>query len=205
MRCIAVVLLLLSGATAHAEIQKSGPEVFPSKHELDAHLGYQAGFGGVFQNPSGFKLTGEYAYQFHPLAWFDLQVSNVFGFGAPVGPCNGAPAVLCYRGGWAFGLAGGVKLKWTTKIPLVIETPILVGVDILYNRDCGDDGAAAPLLRTGAGAKYFLTKRIGLGVNFAFSFGPGFHTGSAVESCRRSSYVDFFGSFEFNIGAEFIL
>ena len=56
-----------------------------------------------------------------------------------------------------------MKLKWTTKIPLVIETPILVGVDILYLRDCGDNGAAAPLLRTGAGGKYFLTKRIGLG------------------------------------------
>src|SRR5262245_46038007 len=107
MRCLAVAfaaLLLLGAASARAEIQKSGPEVFPSKHELDAHLGYQAGFGGVFQNPSGFKLTGEYGYQFHPLAWFDLQVSNVFGFGSPVGPCSGAFGTQCYRGGWAFGL-----------------------------------------------------------------------------------------------------
>jgi hypothetical protein len=190
---------------ADAEIQKSGPQVFPSKHELDAHLGYHAGFGGVYQNPSGMKLTGEYAYQFHPLAWFDLQVSNVFGFGGASGPCADSFGTLCYRGGWAFGLAGGVKLKWTTKVPLVVETPILVGVDILYNRDCGDNGAAAPLLRTGAGAKYFLTRRIGLGASFAFSFGPGFHSGSAVASCKREGYTDFYGSFEFNIGAEFIL
>jgi hypothetical protein len=205
MRSLAVVVLLLQGGVARAEIQKSGPEVFPSKHELDAHLGYQAGFGGVFQNPSGFKVTGEYGYRFHPLVWFDLQASNVFGFGGAVGPCANAGNVFCYRGGWAFGLAGGVKLKWTTKIPLVIETPILVGVDVLYLRDCGDNGAAAPLLRTGAGAKYFLTKHIGLGANFAFSFGPAFHGGSAVPSCQRGAYTDFYGSFEFNIGAEFIL
>jgi hypothetical protein len=207
MRCLAAttLALLLLGASARAEIQKSGPEVFPGKHELDAHLGYQAGFGGYVQNPSGFKITGEYAYQFHPLAWFDLQLSNVFGFGDRAGRCADAPANFCYWGGWAFGFAGGVKLKWTTPIPLVVETPILLGVDILYMRDCGDNGAAAPLLRTGAGAKYFLTKRIGLGVNFAFSFGPGFHTGSAVPQCRRDGYTDFYGSFEFNIGAEFIL
>jgi len=101
MRCLAVALILSWGVVAHAEIQKSGPEVFPGKHELDAHLGYQAGFGGASQsqNPSGFKVTGEYAYRFHPLAWFDLQVSNVFGFGGAVGPCAGAAAVLCYRGG----------------------------------------------------------------------------------------------------------
>jgi hypothetical protein len=202
---VAVAALLLWGASARAEVQKSGPEVFPSKHELDAYLGYQAGFGGFFQNPSGFKITGEYGYRFHPLVWFDLQVANVFGFGAPLGPCNGSPAVNCYRGGWDFGLAGGVKLKWTTKIPLVVETPILVGVNILYLRDCGDDGAAVPVLRTGAGAKYFLTKKIGVGANFAFSFGPGFHSGSAVPSCRPAGYADFYGSFEFNIGAEFIL
>ena len=206
MRCLAVALVLLLGGVTRAEIQKSGPEVWPGKHELDAHLGYQAGFGAVFQqNPSGFKVTGEYGYRFHPLAWFDLQASNVFGFGSAGGPCANTGNGYCYRGGWAFGLAGGVKLKWTTKIPLVIETPILVGVDILYLRDCGDNGAAAPLLRTGAGAKYFLTKKIGLGANFAFSFGPGFHTGSAVPSCQRSGYTDFYGSFEFNIGAEFIL
>ena len=208
MRAVArfvALAALLAATTARGEIQKSGPEVFPGKHELDAYLGYDAGFGGKYQNPSGFKLTGEYAYRFHPLVWFDVQLSNVFGFGAPVGPCADSFGVQCYRGGWAFGVAAGVKLKWTTPIPRVVEMPILVGVDAMYLRDCGDGGAAAPLLRTGAGAKYFLTKRIGLGFNFAFSFGPGFHSGSNVASCSHNSYADLYGSFEFNLGAEFIL
>jgi hypothetical protein len=202
---VAALAACLVSAGARAEVQKSGPEEFPGKHELDAHLGYNAGFPGKYQNPSGMKLTAEYAYRFHPLVWFDVQLSNVFGFGSASFPCADSFGTQCYRGGWAFGIAGGVKLKWVTKVPLVIEAPILAGVDILYNRDCGDNGAAAPLLRTGVGAKYFLTKRIGLGINFAASLGPGFHGGSNVASCSHNSYTDFYGGFEVNIGAEFIL
>jgi hypothetical protein len=207
MRRSIVLAVLFTASSAAAEIQKSGPEVFPSKHELGAALGYQAGFGGLFQNPSGMKLTAEYAYRFHQLAWFDLQLSNVFGFGGTAGPCTSPPGTLnqCYRGGWAFGLAGGVKLKWTTPIPLVVETPILLGVDVLYNRDCGDNGAAAPLLRTGVGARYFLTNKIGLGVGFDFAFAPGFHASNTTAACGHGSYTDFYGAFDFNIGAEFLL
>lgn len=198
--------LLLAAGIAHADIQKSGSEVFPGKHELSPALGYQAGFGGLYQNPSGFKLTAEYAYRFHPLVWFDAQLSNVFGFGGSAGPCaNTINNTFCYRGGWDFGIAAGVKLKWVTPIPLVVEAPLLLGVDVLYNRDCGDNGAAGPVLRTGVGAKYFLTKKIGLGVLFAFSFAPGFHGSTNVPACAHSSYTDFYGTFEFDIGAEFIL
>jgi hypothetical protein len=204
-KLIAIVALLFATPAFAVEIQKSGPEVFPSKHELSAHLGYQAGFGATYQNPSGMKLTAEYAYRFQQIAWFDLQVSNVFGFGSTLGPCADSILINCYRGGWAFGLAGGVKLKFTTRVPLVVETPILIGVDVLYNRDCGDNGAAGPLIRTGAGAKYFLTNRIGLGASINFAFAPGFHGGSNVPSCNRSSYVDFYGTFEFALGAEFLL
>jgi hypothetical protein len=201
----ALVVVLLAARGGPDEIQKSGPEVFPGKNELSAHLGYQAGFGGLYQNPSGLKLTAEYAYRFQQLAWFDVQLSNVFGFGSTAGFCaNTFDGSLCYRGGWAFGIAGGVKLKWTTPVPVVVETPILVGVDILYNRDCGDNGAAAPLLRTGVSVKYFLTKKIGLGAGINFAFAPAFH-GSGVDPCRRTSYTDFYGTFEFALSAEFLL
>ena len=92
-RALAIALAAaLAAAATNAfavEIQKSGPEVFPSKHELSAHLGYQAGFAGTYQNPSGMKLTAEYAYRFHQLAWFDLQLSNVFGFGQSLCPNPG--------------------------------------------------------------------------------------------------------------------
>jgi hypothetical protein len=200
-----LILMMLAAPAGAVEIQKSGSENFPSNHELSAHLGYQAGVGGTFQNPSGLKLTGEYAYRFHELVWFDARVSNVFGFGSTGGPCVDVVSSDCYRGGWAFGLAGGVKLKFRTPVPLVVEVPVLLGVDVLYNRDCGDDGAAGPLVRTGGSAKYFLTRNIGLGAAVNFAFGPGFHGGSDSPLCKRSSYVDFYGAFDFSLVAEFLL
>ncbi len=203
----ALTLVLCGSAVARADstIQTSGPELFPSKHELTATLGYQAGFGGKYQNPSGIKLTAEYAYRFHELVWFDVQLSNVFGFGSTSGSCAQDFLSQCYRGGWDVGIAGGVKLKWRTPIPIVLELPILVGVDILYNRDCGDTGAAAPVFRTGFSGRYFLKRNIAVGAGINFGFGPGFHGGSNYAACQRSSYTDFYGAFDFSIGAEFLL
>src|SRR5262249_18498130 len=117
---------------------------------------------------------------------------------------HGAPGASCYRGGWALELMAGIKLKWVTPIPLVIEAPVLAGVNVLYNRDCGDNGAAVPVIKTGAGVKYFLTKRIGVGVKFNVAGGPGFHSAGSVV-CQNTSYTDFFGYFDFLIGAEFVL
>ncbi|HEX8951261.1 MAG TPA: hypothetical protein VF945_05425 [Polyangia bacterium] len=202
---LATALVALSAwqTAARAEIQQGVPEVFPSKHELSAHMGFQAGFGGKYGSTSGFKLDADYAYKFHPLIWFDAEVANVFGFGSADGPCAQAiGGATCYRGGWALELMAGLKLKFTTRIPLVIEAPVLVGVEVLYNRDCGDNGAAVPVLKTGGGAMYFLTKKIGVGAKIDFAFGPGFH-GSSV--CYQKSYTDFFGYFDILVGAEFVL
>jgi hypothetical protein len=198
-----IVLSIASGARA-VEIQRSGPEEFPSKHELSAHLGGQAGFGGKLGTPSGFKLNGEYAYRFHEILWFDLQLSQLFGFGAE---CQ-FPALpaYCYRGGWAVELAGGVKIKLKTRIPLVVEIPILVGLDGIYNRACGDNGVAVPVVRAGGGVKYFLTQRIGVGLQTNFAFGPAFlGSGTNTSPCQTNSYVDFYGAWDFLIGAEFLL
>jgi hypothetical protein len=191
----------LSGA-ARAEIQHGVPEVFPSKHEISAHMGFQAGFGAQLGSTSGFKLDADYAYRFHQYIWFDANLGNVFGFGSADGVCARSVLATCYRGGWALELMAGVKLKFPTRIPLVIEAPALVGVEVLYNRDCGDNGAAVPVVRTGAGVMYFLTKKIGVGAKFDVAFGPSFH-GSSV--CKNQSYTDFFGYFDFLIGAEFVL
>jgi hypothetical protein len=201
----ALATLSAVATTARAEVQQGVPEVFPSKHEISAHLGFQAGFGGKFGSTSGLKLDADYAYKFHPFIWFDANVANVFGFGTADGFCtNGNLGSQCYRGGWALELMAGIKLKFATRIPLVIEAPVLVGVEVLYNRDCGDNGAAVPVVKTGAGAMYFLTKRIGVGAKFNVAFGPGFHGGGSIV-CQNTSYTDFFGYFDFLIGAEFVL
>jgi hypothetical protein len=203
---LAAALLVLSAfsTAARAEIQQGVPEVFPSKHEVSAHMGFQAGFGGKFGSTSGFKLDADYAYKFHPFIWFDANLANVFGFGSSDGFCTHSIGATCYRGGWALELMAGIKLKFTTKIPLVIEAPVLIGVEVLYNRDCGDNGAGVPILKTGGGVKYFLTKRIGVGAKIDVAFGPGFH-GSGSAICQNTSYTDFFGYFDFLVGAEFVL
>jgi hypothetical protein len=204
-RVFVATLLVLSAAsaTARAEVQHGVPEVYPSKHEVSAHLGFQAGFGGLLASTSGFKLDADYAYKFHPYIWFNADIANVFGFGSADGFCRNSVLATCYRGGWALELMAGVKLKFPlAHVPLVIEAPALIGVEILYNRDCGDNGAAVPVVKTGAGVMYFLTKKIGVGAKFDLAFGPGFH-GSSV--CKNSSYTDFFGYFDFLVGAEFVL
>jgi hypothetical protein len=205
-RLLTLVIVLGTAPLARAEIQKSGQEAFPSKHALSTHMGWQAGFGGKYGSPSGFKLEADYAYRFHPMAWFNLRAANTFGVGGHEGLCAGSFTNYCYRGGWDFEISGGVELKFPIKqIPLVVEVPLLIGVDVLYNRDCGDNGAA-PVVRPGAGVKYFITQKIGLGAMFNFAFGPGIH-GSAAGCFggRTDTYVDFYGAFDFLIGAEFIL
>ncbi len=203
-----VMVLGLVAATAssaraeEAEVKRTF-EIQPSRHELSVDLGYQAGFGGDFGSPSGMKITGDYAYRFHPIAWFDLQLSNTFGFGSKDGRCVNSVDSTCYRGGWDVGVAAGVRLKFKTRIPLLIEVPLLVGVDVLYNRNCGDNGAAV-VVRPGVRARYFLTPRIGLGAGINAAFGPGFH-GSGNAVCTTNSYTDFYGAFDFMVGAEFYL
>jgi hypothetical protein len=49
---------------------------------------------------------------------------------------------------------------------------------------------------------YFLTKKIGVGAKFDVAFGPSFHESSV---CKMQSYTDFFGYFDFMVGAEFVL
>jgi hypothetical protein len=206
---VATLLAALCGA-ARAEIQQGVPEVFPSRHEISAHAGFQAGFGAKYGSASGFKLEADYAYKFHPIMWFDASVGNNFGFGNADGPCRGAVVFnppSCYRGGWNLELAAGLKLKFPLQsLPIVIEVPVQLGVEVLYNRDCNDNGAAVPVLRTGGSGMYFLTKRIGVGLKIDFAAGPAFH-GKPDTSCivNGDSYTDFFGYFDFLFGAEFVL
>jgi hypothetical protein len=180
-------------------------EIQPSRHEMSVQLGYATGFGGDFGSPSGLKITGDYAYKFHRIAWFDLQLGNTFGFGSKDGRCVGSTDSNCYRGGWDVEIAAGVKLKFSTpRLPqLQIEVPILLGADVLYNRNCGDNGAAV-VVRPGIRAKYFLTPRIGVGIGMNAAFGPAFHA-SGDPVCTTNSYTDFYGAFDFMAGAEFML
>jgi hypothetical protein len=179
-------------------------EIHPSRHKMAAHVGYQAGFGGQFGSPSGLKLTIDYGYRFHRIAWFVLQVGNTFGFGDKDGPCVGATSSNCYRGGWDFGFAAGARLQFQTRVPVVIEVPILLGVQVLYNRNCGDNGAAFPVFKPGVRAKYFVHPRVGIGAGLNMAIGASHH-GGGDWPCSSTGYTDFYGAFDFSLGTEVIL
>jgi hypothetical protein len=206
-----IVLLVLGGATVARAEETTGSnslkqpfEIQPSRHKIAVHLGYQAGFGGAIGSVSGLKLSGDYAYRFHRIAWFNLQVGNTFGFGEKDGLCVGSTSSQCYRGGWDFSFAAGVRLQFATRVPVIIEVPLLVGVEVLYNRNCGDNGASVPVFRPGVRAKYFVTPRVGIGAGLNFAFGPSYHTGGDPV-CTTESYTDFYGAFDFSLGTEIIL
>lgn len=199
-----LVLIALAHGSASADLQHRGPEIFPGRHELSPQIGYQAAFGQKLGDPSGFKLVLEYAYRFHPMVWFDLQLNQVFGAGGKDGLCISGQSRLCYRGGWETQFAGGVKLKFAIRqLPIIIEVPILVALNALYARECEDNGAAFPVARLGVGMRYFLTPRIGIGGGFYTEFGPAFH---GSTPCRGGGgFADFFGAVDLLTGAEFIL
>jgi hypothetical protein len=77
----------------------------------------------------------------------------------------------------------------------------------MYHRACNDDGVAAPVVRTGGGVKYFLTRKIGIGLSTNLTIGPGFHSSSNVNEprCPANSYVDFYGAWDVLVGGEFLL
>jgi hypothetical protein len=197
-------IMLFAGVAQAAPIQTQGPENFPGPNELSAHFGYQAGFGAHYTNSSGFKLFFEYGRRLTDLVWFDVQANNTFGFDYGTTTCFdrfGRPYACGGSGnGWDFQLAAGVKLKIKTRIPLVVEIPILLAVDALYNRPCGDTGAAVPVIKPGVGVKYFLLRNLGIGGGFNTGFGPAFHQ----DSNCSVGYTDFYGAFDFQVGAEFL-
>jgi hypothetical protein len=184
-------------------VTKTG-SISDSRHDLSAQLGYQAGFGANFGSPSGIKLVADYSFRFHRLVWFNAELSNVFGFGGADGRCVNSLDSLCYRGGWDLGIAAGVRLKFKTRVPLLVEVPLLVGVNVLYNRECRDNGAAAPVARPGIRATYFVTDRIGLGAAMNLAFGPAFHAGGD-PLCSTQAKTGFYGAADFLLGAEFLL
>ena len=201
---LALLGVLVASSVARADIQKTGPELWPSKHELSAHMGYHLGFAQQVGDSAGLKLVADYAYRFHRVLWFDVQLNQLFGFGPRDGACLKNAAAICYRGGWSTQFAAGVKVKIDLdKVPLVIEVPILLGLTGMYNRECGDDGVAIPVVRTGAGLKYFVKPRFGLGVAINVDLGPAFHEATACKGGGR--YTDFYGAVDVLLGAEFIL
>jgi hypothetical protein len=177
---------LLAATPAHAEIQKSGPQLFPGKLQVGVTvIGFQAGF--VNQTPSGYKLTADIAGLIASPGklslWLGGGLNYAFGFySCYVTDCGGDLQL------WAFVMLTFEKLL---KIPLVPFARAGVGGDVLFYGNV----AGAFVLRVGGGAHYYLLKWLGLGLETNFTFGPGFYGGGAGTL--------FYGNWDFGLGARF--
>jgi hypothetical protein len=172
-------------------------------NELGAHISGVIGFGGNIGNPSGIKLSVEYAHRTRllDLMWLDFHLGNLFGFGAATGKCLGPNGEYCYGGGWALEAAAGVKFRFSAYRPLLIEVPALIGLEVLYARGCGDTGAAVPVFKPGSRIAYQFDDKNSIGVGFNFDLGAAYHAQSA--QCFQAAYNDFYGAFEISIGGNF--
>ncbi len=208
IRLAALLSPLLLASIANAEVQKRGPEVWPGKNELSAHIGWESGLTSYFiangypsgGTPSGFKLFVNYAYRFNKMAWFDGGVNFVFGGNAG---CDGFGN--CYYGNYGNTVepSVGIKLKWDTPIPLVPYARLDATLVGIYSRHCGDNGVALAG-RAAGGVKYFLKNFIGVGIEGGFLMGPAFFSGAPNCNLGYAGHNELYAAIDFGAGAEFI-
>jgi hypothetical protein len=205
-RTIAVTLVLLSlvaAAPARAQIQTSGPQNYPGKSEVSIHTGIAGGLTGF--TPGGFKFGFDYGYRLSDTFWLDFGFNTVIGGNSGACFFNGRHYECPGIGrGYTFEPLVGFKIKFkVTQIPLVPYIKANLTPVFIFNRGCGDDGFALGA-RVGGGAKYFLTKNIGLGVEITSVLGPAFFTG-ADSSCGNAydSHIEFLVGLDFSVGVEF--
>lgn len=180
---------LLVGGTASAEIQKSGPEVWPGKLMLGVRpiggglvFGGGPGFGGVY------KVGIDFAGRLKEFSKASLWLGGELNVGG--------------RGNFAMvepGVFVMVTLEKLLNIPLV---PLVsFGISGPVYIPFGFNGAylyGAFQVKFGGGLYYFLTKNIGLGFDLHFGAGAGFFKDAADRL-----FYGFQGSADFLAGARF--
>jgi hypothetical protein len=199
---VTLFAVLAASPAARAEIQKQGPEVWPGKNEFSVHMGWQNGINGYGNGfggpPTGFKVFLDYSFRFTELMWLNFGANLVFA-----GSCGNN--FNCFAGnGNTIEPEAGIKFKFVlNQIPLVPYAKADVVFVGIYNRPCNDNGFAIAG-RASGGAKYFLTKNIGLGAETGFVAGPAFLNGTAACGVPNGAHGEFYFAWDIGLGAEFI-
>lgn len=213
-----LAVALLAPRLAAAQIQIRGPQVYPGKSEVSVHLGFQNGIASYNYGggpPGGFRLLGDYSFRFMDSGSYTLWINA--GFALTVGGgcdtrLNGFGGIYgC--GGYATGNSiepmAGVKMKFRTPIPLVPYARLDAFFGYVFNRYCDDNGFAFGG-RAAGGAKYFLNRNIGVGIETGFTLGGARYAGApdSNPTCFQNGYYypahgEFYGAFDFLAGAEF--
>jgi hypothetical protein len=183
----ALALLLATAAPARAaNVQTSGPEVFPGRFQASvAPIAGQVGFTN--RSPTGYKLIGDFAGNIAGTGfgsvWLGAQLSYTFGLSnCYVVDCGGDFAL------WAYAMLTFEKL---IPIPLVPFARAGVGGDVLLYQSI----AGAIAFHVGGGVHYYLLKWLGLGVETSITVGPGIYPQGAGTL--------FYGHWDVGAGARF--
>ncbi len=198
---VVVTLLLLSfGTAARAEIQTSGPQLWPGKIMVGVRpFGAQLLFNDAYVGRNGRGYV--YGVGDRVLFKLALDVAGIVANLSKVTIWLGGEVNVGGRGNLAFlepGIFVQITFEKLLKIPLVpmVRAGISGPIYVPYGYDEARVAGAAQL-KVGAGAYYFLTKHIGLGADTSFAFGPGF------QSINNNLGVGFIGSWDFTLGARF--
>lgn len=186
---LAVALVAALAAPARADIQKSGPEVFPGKFQVGAHvIGGQFGFTGF--EASGWRLNVDFAGKIKDFDKFSLWVGGGIHYTAGgIYACVGCGGFQNEFGFWGFVELSLEKLF--DKIPLVPYVRAGLDGGVLYYAAAGGYFA----VRVQAGIHYWITKNVGLGGEAAFDLGAGFYPGALGTG--------FYGETDLELGARF--
>jgi len=203
---IALVTLSLSARPAHAaEIQKSGPEVFPGKFTVGFHpIGVQVAFEG--RSTGGYKLDADFAALLKSMDKMSIWLGGGLSYANPSYSCSVAFAGCAHDIG--FRVFVRITLEKLLKIPLVPYVEAGLGGDILaYASQAGGGsnlGGGVPL-RVGGGIHYWLLKNLGVGLETNFAFGPGIYPAVGSINCggANTTCIGFYGNWDFLLGARF--
>jgi hypothetical protein len=195
-----VVLAIAPRTSRAAEIQKSGPEVFPGKFAVGVYpLGVQVAFDG--RSTGGYKFLADFAGVLASPGKMTLWLGGELYYAHPSYSCQLSGSGCGHDIG--FGLLFRITLEKLMKIPLVPYVQAGLAGDILV-WDSSNIGGGLPI-RVGGGLHYYILKNVGLGVytNFAFGFGAYPATKTGFCGAGASSCTGFLGNWDFGMGATF--
>jgi hypothetical protein len=197
MRPLAVLALTCAlAAPARAQIQTSGPEVWPGKLQVGVHpIGGQYGFNDN-REPSGYRGTVDIAGLLKQFDQVSLWLGGGVGFthGGFVA-CAGCDNQVDF---WVFVELSLEKLFNIPLVPFFRAGP--GGGVLLYT---GDNNFGMFTFRVGSGIHYFLTKNIGLGAEMNINLGAGFFNDCPAGVQCRFGGTEFFGTWDGELGARF--
>jgi hypothetical protein len=163
---LVAAIVVLAAATAGAQVQTHGSEVFPGKYQASIEpIGGQVGF--TSRSPTGYKLFADFAGNVAGAGfgsiWVGGQLDYSFGMSACYVVDCGADAAL-----WVYVMLTFEKL---IPIPLVPFARAGVGADLLLYSGL----AYAIPVHIGGGAHYYLLKWLGIGLETNVTLGPGLY------------------------------